>query len=195
MAHQDTLHTDFPEPKAEQAQGAHRVWDPFVRIFHWLIVGLFGANALFTSPKQDLHHYIGYTVAGLVAARVLWGVIGTKHARFSDFPPSPSGALTQLSDMANGRRHAHIGHSPLGALMIYNLLATLLVIAGSGWLMTTDAYWGVAWPKEVHEAAVNWAEISVAAHVAAVVFESRRLRVNLARAMITGKKVFTGGRR
>jgi cytochrome b len=78
--------------------------------------------------------------------------------------------------------------------MIYNLLITLLVIAGSGWLMTTDAYWGVKWPQEVHELAVNWAEVSIAAHIAAVVFESRRLRVNLARAMITGKKVFRGNR-
>ncbi len=198
MAIEDASFTDLSSQHTSHAEpppvGAHSVWDPFVRVFHWSIAGLFTANAFFTSPKHDLHHWIGYTVAGLVTARILWGLFGTRHAKFKDFPPSPTGALTQLRDMATGRRHAHLGHSPLGALMIYNLLITLLVIAGSGWLMTTDAYWGVKWPQEVHELAVNWAEVSIAAHIAAVVFESRRLRVNLARAMITGKKVFRGNR-
>ncbi|WP_417807788.1 cytochrome b/b6 domain-containing protein [Thioclava sp.] len=184
MAHEDASFTDI----SIQAASSHQVWDPFVRLFHWAIAGLFVANAFFTSPKHDLHHWIGYTIAALVGARILWGLIGTRHARFSDFLPSVSGALNQLRDMATGRRHAHIGHSPLGALMIYNLLVTLLVIAGSGWLMTTDAYWGVKWPKDLHEIAVNWAELSVAAHIVAVIVESLRLRVNLARAMITGKK-------
>ncbi|WP_295531480.1 cytochrome b/b6 domain-containing protein [uncultured Thioclava sp.] len=173
-----------------KTQTSHRVWDPFVRLFHWSVAALFVANAFFTSPKHDLHHWIGYSIAGLVGARILWGVFGSRHARFRDFPPSAAGALSQLRDMATGRRHAHIGHSPLGALMIYNLLVTLLVIAGSGWLMTTDAYWGVKWPKDLHEIAVNWAEFSIAAHIAAVIYESLRLRVNLARAMITGRKDF-----
>jgi cytochrome b len=72
--------------------------------------------------------------------------------------------------------------------MIYNLLVTLLVIGLSGYLMTTDMFWGVEWPEELHEAAVAWAEISVVLHIAAVVFESLRTRVNLPRAMVTGYK-------
>jgi cytochrome b len=72
--------------------------------------------------------------------------------------------------------------------MIYNLLAALIVICISGWLMTTDAFWGVAWPEMVHEAAETWAEISVLLHVAAVIVETRRTRVNLPRAMVTGYK-------
>jgi cytochrome b len=190
MAHEESRFSDIAVSDRPDIKASHRVWDPFVRLFHWAVAGLFVANAFFTSPKHDLHHWIGYTVAGLVGARILWGLVGTRHARFSDFLPSVSGALNQLRDMATGRRHAHIGHSPLGALMIYNLLVTLLVIAGSGWLMTTDMFWGVKWPEELHEIAVNWAEVSVAAHIAAVIYESLRLRVNLARAMITGKKEF-----
>lgn len=72
--------------------------------------------------------------------------------------------------------------------MIYNLLASVLVVCASGYLMTTDMFWGAEWPEELHEVAVTWVELSVLAHVAAVVFESIRTKVNLPRAMITGYK-------
>lgn len=164
------------------------VWDPLVRIFHWSVVAGFAANALIVDKDSDLHLWIGYTLAALVALRLVWGLIGSRHARFASFPPSLSGAMGQLADMASGRRRVHLGHTPLGALMIYNLIAALVLIALSGWMMGTDAFWGVAWVEEMHEFCVTWAEISVVAHVAAVIWESRRTRVNLPRAMVTGVK-------
>lgn len=164
------------------------VWDPLVRIFHWTLVASFVANALLTDPEGRLHVQIGYFVAALVVLRVLWGLVGTRHARFVDFPPSVSGALGQMNEMAAGARRAHAGHSPLGAWMIYNLLVTLALIAGTGWMMTTDAWWGVDWVEELHEGLVGWAEISVVVHVAAVLFESRRTGVNLPKSMISGYK-------
>ncbi|MCB1969583.1 MAG: cytochrome b/b6 domain-containing protein [Geminicoccaceae bacterium] len=165
-----------------------RVWDPFVRIFHWSLVAMFTANAMFTDGEHHLHRWIGYGVVALVIARVLWGFAGTAYARFSNFPPSISGAIGQLCDMFTGRTPLHEGHTPLGAWMIYNLLLTMLVIGLSGYLMTTDMFWGVEWPEEVHEAAVTWAEICVVLHIAAVAFESFRTHINLPRAMITGYK-------
>lgn len=167
---------------------SEKVWDPLVRIFHWSLVAAFGANALLTDPEGRLHEVIGYVALGLVGFRLVWGLIGSRHARFADFPPSASAALGQMQEMATGRRRAHMGHSPLGALMIYNLLAVLVVIGVSGFLMTTNTWFGVEWVEELHEVAVTWAEISVLAHVGAVILESRRLRVNLARAMVTGVK-------
>ncbi len=164
------------------------VWDPLVRIFHWSLAGLFLTNALLDDPETALHRQIGYAVLALVVFRLVWGFVGPRHARFADFPPDTAGALGQLRDMATGRRHAHVGHSPLGALMIYNLLATLLVVCGSGWLMTTDTYWGVKWVGELHELAVNWAEFSVILHITAVFLESLRLNVNLPASMISGTK-------
>lgn len=164
------------------------VWDPLVRIFHWSLVASFAANALITDPEGKLHRQVGYVVAGLIAVRLVWGLVGPRHARFADFPPSPGAALRQLGEMITGRVSRHVGHTPLGALMIYNLLLTLALIAGSGWLMTTDAFWGVEWVEEVHEVLVTWAEISVVGHVAAVVLESRRTGVNLPKAMISGYK-------
>lgn len=166
------------------------VWDPLVRLFHWSLVAAFLANAFLTRPGKEVHELIGYGVAALIALRLVWGLIGPRHARFSDFPPSPSGAIGQLRQMTTGRREVHAGHSPLGALMIYNLLATLAAIALTGWMQTTVAYFGVDWVGKLHEALVTWAELSVAAHVVAVVLESRRLRVNLPKSMVTGYKDF-----
>ncbi|SFQ57199.1 cytochrome b/b6 domain-containing protein [Donghicola eburneus] len=165
-----------------------KVWDPAVRLFHWSLVIAFTANALILDDDSKLHQYVGYVVVGLVAFRVLWGFVGSRYARFNSFPPSVAGATEQLSDMATGRTKIHVGHTPLGALMIYNLLATLAIIGASGYLMTTDMFWGVEWPEEVHELSVAWAEFSVVLHIAAVIFESRRTKVNLPRAMMTGVK-------
>lgn len=165
-----------------------KVWDPVVRIFHWSLVGGFTANALFVDDESDLHIYIGYTIIALLALRIVWGFVGTRYARFSSFPPSAKGAVEQLQDTVTGRVTVHKGHTPLGALMIYNLLVTVAVIGLSGWLMTTDMFWGVEWPEELHELAVGWAEFSIVLHVAAVIFESIRTQVNLPRAMVTGYK-------
>ncbi len=167
-----------------------KVWDPLVRIFHWTLVGCFAANAIIVDPEAKAHLWIGYTIIGLVTFRIIWGVIGTKYARFSSFPPNVSASLQQAKDMLRPSKDHHIGHTPLGALMIYNLILTLAGIGVSGYLMTTDMFWGVEWPEEVHEALVTWAEISALAHIAAVIFESRRTQVNLVKAMITGRKQF-----
>ena len=164
------------------------VWDPLVRIFHWSLVIGFVAQALIIDEDSDLHITIGYVVAGLIAFRIIWGIIGSKHARFSDFPPSPQAAMDQLGDMASGRHKDHVGHNPLGALMIYNLLILIALISLTGYMMTTSAYFGVDWVEEVHEMLVSLAEASVVIHVVAVVLESRRSRINLPKAMVTGYK-------
>jgi cytochrome b len=135
-----------------------------------------------------VHRWIGYGIAVLVAGRIVWGIVGSRYARFRSFPPSLGGALAQAGDMVAGRKRVHLGHTPLGALMIYNLILTLCVIAGSGYAMTTFAYWGVQWVKSVHETSVLWAEVSVVLHVIAVIWESLRTGVNLPRAMVTGIK-------
>lgn len=165
-----------------------KVWDPLVRLFHWTLVGSFVANAFLTRPGKDVHQWVGYAVAGLIALRLVWGVIGTRHARFADFIPTPAALLAQMQDMATGRRRVHAGHSPLGALMIFNLLLTMAAIAATGYAQTTVAFFGVEWVGEAHEALVVWAELSIVVHVLAVVVESRRLGVNLPKSMLTGYK-------
>ncbi len=165
-----------------------KVWDPLVRLFHWSLVATFTANAFFTDDESKLHEWVGYTVAGLIALRVVWGLIGPHYARFSKFTPTPAAVTGQIADLATGRRRVHLGHTPLGALMIFNLLLTLAAISATGYMMTTDAFWGIDWVEEAHEALVLWAEVSIVAHIAAVLWESRRTRVNLPAAMVTGVK-------
>ncbi len=164
------------------------IWDPLVRLFHWSLVIAFAANALFIDDDSGLHIWVGYFVLGLVVLRIIWGLIGTRYARFSSFPPSLRGSMEQVSEITLGRKVQHKGHSPLGALMIYNLLITLLVICATGFLMTGDPAWDSEWTEELHEAAVFWAELSAMLHIVAVGIESLRSGVNLPRSMVTGYK-------
>ncbi|MCP3683659.1 MAG: cytochrome b [bacterium] len=164
------------------------VWDLGVRLFHWSLVIAFFANDWFIDDDSDLHQYIGYFVIGLLTFRLLWGFIGSTYSRFSSFPISPQACLEQMQAIALQRDHIHVGHTPLGALMIYNLLLAISLIGLSGFMMTTDWLWGAEWIEEIHEALVVWAEVSIVLHVLAVIFESKLTSVNLSRAMITGVK-------
>lgn len=166
----------------------YRIWDPMIRLFHWSLVAGFTANALVLDDDSKAHEWVGYAVIALVILRLIWGFVGPHSARFTSFTPGKTQIIDQISDIATRHRRAHLGHSPLGALMIYNLLAAMLVIGLTGYMMTTNAFFGVDWVEEAHEFFVLWAELSVVAHVAAVIWESRRTGVNLPRAMVTGVK-------
>ncbi len=170
---------------------AYKVWDPMIRLFHWSLVAGFTVNAFVTDGEAKLHEWIGYSILGLLAFRLIWGFIGSRYARFSTFPPNLSAALGQIGEMRARTKNAHLGHSPLGALMIYNLLLTILAIGVTGWMMTTLTFWGVDWVENAHEALVTWAEISIVVHIAAVIAESLRLHVNLPKSMVTGYKRVT----
>ncbi|MCK4713109.1 MAG: cytochrome b/b6 domain-containing protein [Marinosulfonomonas sp.] len=165
-----------------------KIWDPFVRLFHWSLVVAFTLEALVLDEDSHLHEQVGYFVLALIAARLVWGWAGTKYARFSSFKPSISASVEQLGDIATQRNKPRLGHSPLGALMIYNLLITIALIGITGWMMTTNMFWGSEGVEEMHEGLVVWAGASVGVHIVAVIFESRRSRVNLVKAMVTGYK-------
>lgn len=164
-------------------------WDPVVRVIHWTVAAGFLANLALTDPEGALHRWIGYAVAGAVALRLAWGFVGPRPSRFASFPPDPAAATRHLRDLLAWRRERPgPSHNPLGALMVYNLLATLAALGVTGWMMTTTAFWGVEWVEEAHEALADWGLVSVALHVAGVAAESLRTGTNLVRAMVTGWK-------
>lgn len=105
-----------------------KVWDPLVRIFHWTLVAAFFTAYFSEDDFQDIHVLAGYTVAGLVAFRIVWGFIGTRHARFSDFVFSPVTTLKYIKDMFALRAKRYIGHNPAGGAMV---LALLISLAGT----------------------------------------------------------------
>ena len=165
-----------------------RVWDPFVRIFHWSLLLAFSGAYLLGDDGGVAHQWLGYTVLGLVAFRLVWGVVGTRHARFANFIPSPRRLLAYTKDLVARREARHLGHNPAGAVMIVALLLTLIATGFTGWLQTTDAFWGSAAMEEVHEIFANSMLVLIGLHVAGVVYSGLRHRENLVRAMFTGRK-------
>jgi cytochrome b len=165
-----------------------RVWDIFVRVFHWGLAASFVVAWATGDDGKALHLWAGYAAAALIAMRLVWGVIGTPHARFSDFVKSPLVVARYLKDVVTGREARYLGHNPAGGAMILALLATLIGVCVSGWLLTTDTFWGSEMMEDLHETLANLALVLVGLHIAGVVWASLRHHENLVRAMVTGQK-------
>ena len=165
-----------------------RVWDLFVRLFHWSLVTSF-VVAWFTSHSSEtIHHWAGYAAAALVLMRVLWGIVGTRYARFAQFARGPRTVLAYLGAIATGREARHIGHNPAGGAMVLALLVAMAATALTGWMQTTDQFWGIAWVTRAHDLIAHGLLALVFVHIAGVVLASLRHRENLVRAMVTGHK-------
>lgn len=103
-----------PAPEIPGAVGEVRVWDPLVRVFHWTLAAAFLGAQLWEDPRV-LHETLGWIAGAAVAVRLVWGLIGTRHARFADFVPGPAGFLGYVRDVAAGRERRYLGHNPAGA--------------------------------------------------------------------------------
>ena len=180
--------TDILEADTAIQDDQIKVWDPAVRIFHWGLVTAYVVAYFTADDYPELHEWAGYAALGLVAFRVIWGFVGSPHARFSDFVPGPKRLSEYVRLALRGREPRHLGHNPAAALMILFLLLATIVIGVSGWLLTTDWGWGSQLLEEVHEISVNVTLVAVGLHVAAAIYESIHQRENLIRAMFTGNK-------
>jgi cytochrome b len=183
------------------AQDTVKVWDPLVRIFHWSLVLAFTLAYASGEDWQDLHIIAGYTVGGLVAFRLLWGLVGTRHARFSDFVRSPASVKAYLKQLLGGGARRYLGHNPAGGAMIVLLLVSLVgtVLGGLALYAAEDGAGllaglvpaGHLWEEVfegLHEFFANLTLLLVFVHVAGVAVSSLLHRENLVRAMITGRK-------
>jgi cytochrome b len=170
------------------------VWDRVVRVFHWATAGLVLAAFLSTDGPRWLHDFTGYAVLALVAVRVVWGVGGSYHARFSSFVPRPRAVLRYLTLLREGRAPRYLGHNPAGGAMIVLLLVLLAVVAGSGWLSETNAYFGVPWVDHLHHMSAHLLLVLIGLHLAGVLVSSWLHRENLVLAMITGRKTARSAR-
>ncbi len=109
-----------------------RVWDPLVRIFHWSLVLAFAVAYLSGDEESDIHIYSGYIILGLLVFRLLWGFVGTRFSRFSDFVYSPQVIIKYTRDLLSGSPKHYLGHNPAGGAMIIALLLSLIVVTCSG---------------------------------------------------------------
>ncbi len=165
-----------------------KVWDPFVRLFHWSVIGLFIAAYATGEDVERVHLAAGYAIAGLLALRIAWGFVGPRHARFGSFVRPPREVLAYLRDLVLWRARRHIGHNPAGGAMIVGLIALLAGTAVTGHMMTMDSFWGAKWVEELHEALANATVALVGVHVIGLILGSFLHRENLVGAMITGRK-------
>ena len=195
-----------------------KVWDILVRIFHWSLVIAFFI-AYFTGEEENIWHiYAGYTVLGLISFRVIWGFIGTKYARFSNFIYSPSTALQYLKGLIMKHPKHYLGHNPAGGWMVILLLTSLFVVTVSGLKVyaieegkgplassseialvsesyaNSDEYENEEeheeeeFWEEIHEGATNFTLLLIFFHIIGVIVSSKYHKENLIKAMITGKK-------
>jgi len=192
-----------------------RVWDVFVRIFHWSLVATFAVAYVTGDEESRLHEWSGYAILALLGARIVWGFIGTRHARFRDFVFPPRVILSYALALASLRARRYLGHNPLGGVMVVTLLACLSLTGITGYLLLPgEAAGGVqgaaTWVtpvapahangrdkrehdengilKELHEALAELCLFLVMLHIAGVLASSLLHRENLVRAMITGRK-------
>ena len=176
-----------------------RIWDPLVRIAHWLLAAAVIVAWWTREHNYPLHLDAGYAVLAVVAFRIVWGLVGSRHARFGDFLFGPREAIAYLGRLLRGRGGRYVGHSPAGAWMIFLLLLTLLVCCLSG--IALDAAENRAGPLAstrlflyteqivaIHVWSTHLLEVIVPLHIAGVLLASHAHRENLVAALITGKK-------
>ncbi|RMF13677.1 MAG: cytochrome B [Gammaproteobacteria bacterium] len=184
-------------------QARIHVWDIVVRVFHWGTVGLFAA--LFVTGEgrdADIHAQLGYALGTLLFIRVIWGFVGTHHARFRNFLAGPQETICYLKSLANGRPKHYTGHNPAGAAMVVALLLALTGLIVSGLFMEGGIEFEgplsglgtqlsdnqIHWVREIHESLVILTLGLISLHIAGVIVASLQHNENLVHAMITGYK-------
>ena len=173
---------------AGSAGGTVKVWDPVVRTFHWFVVTGVVLNLFVLEPGKYWHRTTGYAVAIAFALRFLWGFVGTRHARWSDFWPTSTSVVLHVRAIRAGNDRRHLGHNPLAALSIIGFFTLIALLAGTGWLLRTDAFFGSDGMESVHEFIGNSLMVLMFIHAAGAIVESFRHRENLVLSMVTGRK-------
>ncbi|QWE19388.1 cytochrome b/b6 domain-containing protein [Polynucleobacter corsicus] len=164
------------------------VWDMPVRVLHWLLVICF-AGAWLSSESESwilIHYAFGYTACLLVLIRLVWGLIGTRYARFSQFLKSPRAVMEYFMAMLRGHPHHDVGHNPAGGLVMFTLMLLILLIGFTGYLSVKEFLGDFV--SEAHEVFASLALGLVIIHIIAAIGMSVIERQNLVRSMVNGKK-------
>jgi cytochrome b len=160
------------------------VWDLFVRTFHWSLVAAFAVGWATAESLPHLHQQAGYFIGLLLALRLVWGLIGSRYARFREFLAPPAQVLRYLRSLLTTRPLHYVGHNPVGGWMIVAILGTLAVTVATGWTLGS----GEGWLEEIHEAGAQLTLALVVIHIGGVFLASLLHNENLVAAMLTGRK-------
>jgi len=191
-----------------------QVWDIFVRVFHWSLVFFFAVTYLSGDELETVHAYAGYIIIILLGLRLIWGVVGTRYARFTNFIYSPQSIKAYLKSLLSKHPKHYLGHNPAGGAMVILLLIFLALTSwsglkayqaeGKGPLASTEISWvnvaqadddsrnkgkkGDEFWEDVHELLANFTLFLIFVHIAGVFVSSVLHKENLVRAMISGQK-------
>lgn len=194
-------------PRSDGEARRITVWDLPTRLFHWALV-LLVAVGLITGniggvQGMDVHMLAGYGVLALLGFRLVWGFVGSRHSRFSDFVAGPKRVIAYARELLSGAHKPALGHNPLGGWSVMALLTSLFVQAATGLCANDDiltegplaARVGKTMSNvltEVHEINANVLYVLIGVHLAAIIFYALVQRENLVRPMITGWKNWIG---
>lgn len=181
----ETLQATGPAVAADQPRV--RVWDPVVRVFHWSLTTAV-VSAYVVTQNTWIHENAGYLALGLIFIRLVWGFIGPKYARFSQFLRGPTEVIAYLRDLPRGRARRSLGHNPAGGWSIIAMLLMIAVVALSGIIMNTDRFWGNALVEDIHTLSADVLIGLVVVHLCGVLVSSLAHNENLVVAMVTGRK-------
>jgi len=182
------------DPAPPRPPGRVRVWGLLLRIFHWGLVSGVAVAWVTDHGPPWLHDGADYAALALVCLRVALGFFGAPAERFARFVVGWRATLGYVREMQAGREPRFFGHNPLGGWMTVALLAVVFATGATGWLYTTNAFWGVAWVEDLHGALADFLIILIFVHVAGVAFTSYRDGENLVAAMVHGRKPRTTSR-
>lgn len=179
-----------------------RVWDPLVRVFHWSLATSFAVAFVTEDDVLAIHIWTGYIILGLILFRLIWGFVGPRHARWSDFVKAPAEITAYLADALRFRATRHLGHNPVGGAMVVALMMSLAATAVTGLAVygaqelsgpLAPLFGGLsgAWVhalEDVHEVLANLTLLLVVVHLAGVALASVQHHENLVKSLITGFK-------
>ncbi|MET3515993.1 cytochrome b [Pseudacidovorax sp. 1753] len=178
--------------KRSEAAPQTCVWSRSVRLLHLGLIASVTVAWVFREDLGPAHEVAGYVALAAAALRSGIGLAGRGYARFGQFVRSRAATLGYARQVLRGTAPRYIGHNPLGGWMVLALLGCIGLLGASGWLYTTDLFWGYGWLAWLH-AALGWTLLAlVALHVGGVVFTSIAHRENLVKAMLTGRKAPPG---
>ena len=161
------------------------IWTLFVRVTHWLVAVIVIVN--FFNDTGFWHRFIGSACLILVLLRIIYGLFLTKTASSQFYIPTLANIKLHLSELKTQHFSTHIGHNPLGQWAVYAIWILIILLALTGWLSRTDAYWGEDWPVDLHGYLSDALMLMVLLHVSAIALISKLQKRNLAKSMITGK--------
>lgn len=203
----NTTATDYDKNMADSRQAENpqkmvKVWDPLVRVFHWSLVSAFFIAYFTEDDLLTVHVYAGYLIGGLLVFRLIWGLVGSCHARFSDFVKRPSEVWAYVKSIVSQHPKRYLGHNPAGGAMVIALLLSLVMVTVSGIALYgieesagplaasfsgVGEFWGDV-VEGAHEFFANATLALVFFHVLGVLMASLQHKENLVKAMVDGRK-------